>query len=104
MISLKAGVREPPFSQQNLLFTLVFLVAWSRAGRPSITITSWFREPLENASVGGAAGSEHLKGLALDLRDNPGGARVAAAWRALGGRVIDERATKQHWHLDARAS
>jgi uncharacterized protein YcbK (DUF882 family) len=64
------------------------------------TITDWYRDATENLRVGGVANSQHLRGTAVDVRNDVAGAALAAAWRAIGGQVVDERANKNHWHLE----
>ena len=64
--------------------------AWSRAGA-GFVVTSWYRDPARNASVGGAAKSQHLIGLAIDLAGpSHGKAALAAELQAEGFTVIDE--------------
>lgn len=60
-----------------------------------ISLRSWYRDPARNAACGGVPGSSHLRGLAMDIAAaSP--ARAAAAFRAVGLRVIDER---DHLHV-----
>ena len=98
-IVFKAGVRAPPsfpYPVQVVLYAL-------RAIAPrtsTATITDWYRTASQNLAVGGVANSQHLIGTAVDVRNDVAGAALAAAWRAIGGQVVDERATKNHWHLE----
>lgn len=55
-------------------------------------VSSWYRDPRENARVGGAARSQHLKGLAIDV--NPSAS--AAAFQSQGLTVIPEG---DHLHI-----
>lgn len=45
-----------------------FILRWLYAhrGLEGVTVTSWYRDPSHNASVGGSPGSQHQLGLALD--------------------------------------
>src|SRR5262249_13687383 len=62
------------------------------------TWTSWWRSPADNLRVGGQPTSQHLKALAYDV-SGPAAAAIAAKWALRGGSVVDERATKNHVHL-----
>lgn len=61
---------------------------WALSGL-NVTLTSWWRTPETNASVGGDPGSQHLCGTAIDVA---GPDQVAAANRLLaaGFHVVNE--------------
>ena len=97
-IVFKAGVQPPPsftIPVRVLLLGLSRIIPSSTA-----TITDWYRTAAQNLAVGGAPGSKHTVGTAVDVRDDAAGAILASSWRAIGGKVIDERATRAHWHLE----
>lgn len=70
--------------------------AWQLAGFPRVTLTSWWRSRYQNAVVGGAATSQHLTGLAVDVVPDLGGDKLAAWARQLGLVPVDEG---DHWHI-----
>lgn len=86
----------PPSLRTRELALFVRRVELAARYAGPLTLTSWYRDPARNAAVGGAPASRHLRGLAIDViaRDP---LRAAAAFRALGLRVIDER---DHLHVD----
>lgn len=73
------------------------LVRAGSAGIPVSTVTSWWRSPARNVSVGGAVYSQHLLGFALDLV-TPRPAALVRSLNAVGLVAIDE---KDHVHVQA---
>lgn len=81
MIVLGPDFRLPP---QMGLLQLVFLVLAIDAlereqleyGEQLITLTSYYRDPMRNAEVGGVKNSLHQVGLALDFTSAPLGSVV----------------------------
>jgi len=74
--------------------------AAAQAGlRPDSFVTSWWRSPGHNASVGGSRDSQHLIGTAFDVITKTG-ARAAQInqLRRAGFRVVDEL---NHIHVQA---
>jgi hypothetical protein len=68
---------------------------------PEAVLTSWYRDPVHNQRVGGAANSNHLRGTAIDVQVPAGLAQdFIADCHTVGLRVIDERSTKNHIHVD----
>jgi len=67
-----------------------FVARVERAGLTG-TVTSWYRSPARNASVGGVASSLHLYGLAIDYVPRRGAwSSDSARLRAVGLRVLNE--------------
>lgn len=69
-------------------------------GNP-MTLTSGYRAPSHNASIGGVDGSAHTKGMAADVRapkDPFAREKMAWAFGAAGFKRV-EAATK-HFHVD----
>lgn len=64
------------------------------------SVTSWLRSDRHNAAVGGAQGSLHTIGLAVDMIfDEPADAlRAAIYFRRAGAHVLDEG---NHLHVQA---
>lgn len=60
----------------------VFEAIRAAAGHKPITVLSAYRTPAHNAAVGGAPGSQHLHGRALDLRP-PAGMSVGTFHRII---------------------
>jgi len=61
------------------------------------TLTSWYRDAARNAACGGAGGSLHLRGLAIDVVPLPGERlRARIAFQRVGLRVLDEG---DHLHI-----
>lgn len=73
-------------------------VAAARVGlQPGSFVTSWWRSPSHNVSVGGSADSQHQLGTAFDVVAAPGQrAEQAAQLRRAGFRVVDEMS---HLHV-----
>lgn len=66
------------------------------------SVTSWFRTPEHNASVGGSPSSLHLRGLAVDVVPGDGVSRDALLAHAV--RVgLHGVVEADHVHLQARA-
>ena len=61
------------------------------------TITSWLRDPVQNAAVGGAELSQHLLGLAIDVV-TPDPASAVELFRQQGFVAVDEGT---HVHVQA---
>lgn len=74
----------------------------SAVGDAPATLTSWYRNPQQNAEVGGHPESQHLVGLAADLVVARGGPwspeEVAARLRFLG---LTVSAQPTHLHVQA---
>lgn len=64
-----------------------------------LSVTSWWRSPARNKSVGGTRNSRHLMGLGVDLVPDVGESRaeVMATARKLGLQVVDEQ---DHIHIE----
>lgn len=77
----------------------------------SLKVTSWWRDRARNAAVGGAATSQHLIGLALDLQPTKPNATepelarlagvLAAAMNSVGGGLtaVNEWSSRRHVHV-----
>lgn len=65
-------------------------------------VTSWFRSPASNASVGGAARSWHLCGMAVDivLETDEDKDTIIDMASALALEVVDEG---NHLHIEPRS-
>jgi hypothetical protein len=101
LIQLKLGVRPPPTITLSVVRALDALrTAHRLAGSPLLTITDWYRDASTNLMVGGELDSLHLQGLAFDLRNDAAGFAVFKAWRSLGLQGVDERSTKNHFHIE----
>jgi len=60
-------------------------------GRERVSWVNWWRSSAHNARVGGAASSQHLLGLAVDIvPEARARARIAQALRSQGLVVVDE--------------
>lgn len=70
-------------------FTLMFILAWLFSGMPPVRVTSWYRDPLRNASVGGQSNSQHLFAAAMDLAGD-GARQVGRLFDQIGGVAVDE--------------
>lgn len=72
----KAGLKNDPSPEQlkNMTFVceniLEVIRAWARTKKPNavVTVTSGFRNPQVNKNAGGAANSQHLQGIAADIK------------------------------------
>ncbi len=93
---------QPPWSDPTIrLLTpwiggLVNAVLRAHMEAPFREITSWYRNPPHNTAVGGAATSQHLVGLAVDLI--PASEVGADALRRQGLFVVNEF---DHLHVQA---
>ena len=72
MIVAGPDFRVPPdLAPLQLVFILLALQTLideqAEYGEQLITLTSWYRDPMRNAAVGGREGSLHTMGLALDF-------------------------------------
>ena len=77
------------------IFVQLVAIAFDRAGRPRLSVSSWLRtdqRQVELAEQGlGVVRSLHTRGLALDLQGEPGARQAMGnAWRALGLDAVDE--------------
>lgn len=77
------------------VFVQLIGIAFERAGRPKLRVTSWLRteqRTLELAEAGfGKARSLHPRGLAMDLQGTAAALQaMQSAWRALGLDAISE--------------
>lgn len=91
MLVLRIEQRIPGFWAQ-----LAASIDRAIAGR-NVTLTNWYRDPAHNARVGGAPGSQHRWGTAIDVA-GPDQALVGAALKADGWKVLDEG---DHVHAQA---
>lgn len=78
-------------------------------GNKPITITSWYRDPKSNSSVGGAKDSIHMQGLAVDftvsgVSPSTTYSKMDSYWGARGGvgkysdfTHVDARGKKARW-------
>lgn len=85
----------PPMVYPVTLFSQCVLLAFQRAGRPRLTVSSWLRSDQaqrELVELGtGAVRSLHTKGLAMDLQGSDSARQArGTAWRALGLDALDE--------------
>lgn len=100
-------IPEDPAIMENILQLAQELDKIREAWGSPLLINSWYRPPLVNRSIGGASNSQHLYGLAADIRPANGrGVEFenwldSVAWsnRALG---YGQRANKNFTHLDLR--
>jgi len=130
MIVAGPDFRPPP---QLGVLQFVFIVLAIQAlqtydmmfGPATITLTSWFRDPMRNAQVGGVPNSLHQVGLALDFtvrRDalpaiacglgsvfglckEPGPFTLSNLWRQLAPpftQTQNEPNGSSHWELDLK--
>lgn len=116
MIAVGRDLRIPPnFGALQAAFILiVFAVLMRFASIAEITLTSWYRDPIRNAQVGGAPGSRHLQGLAIDIVVSTGFAAnvftlgqasrqiyedIAAQWRRFGP-IFQVELESDHLHLE----
>jgi len=77
------------------LFSQLIAIAYDRAGRPKLTVSSWLRSQertLELAEAGvGKLTSLHPRGLAMDLQGSAAALQaMQSAWRGLGLDAIRE--------------
>lgn len=76
----------------------------TRLGRPLI-LNSAYRTPAHNRAVGGAARSNHMDGIAFDVRmDNHNPTEFEQAAVAVGFRGIGHYPSSNFMHIDARES
>lgn len=54
-----------------LLVVIVTIVSTAQSFAGDYVLTSWFRDAMRNAMVGGVPNSRHLLGLGLDVAVNP---------------------------------
>lgn len=92
----------PPYVVRAVEAAAPGFVAWWNAALPWAyqrsgpwTVTSWWRSPEHNRSVGGVDDSQHLIGTAFDVIERP---RIAEALRAAGFVVVRE---PDHLHVQA---
>lgn len=68
---------------QNIhIITREFGEIREKAGHP-IIVTSGYRPPAVNRAVGGASHSQHIQGLAIDLKPAPGGISLNQLWEVI---------------------
>lgn len=89
------ALQIPPMVYPVTVFVQLLGVAFERAGRPRLTVSSWQRSTAaqqELVELGtGAIRSLHPKGLAMDLQGSAAARQALGnAWRALGLDAIDE--------------
>ena len=72
-------------------------LAWQRAGRPSVQVTSYLRDVRGNQLAGGAPDSQHLIGTAVDVFDESGAFLQQA--RVLGLVVVPTGIRSHHLQL-----
>lgn len=82
------------YSLEVQRFVQLFVGAWVLAAAhlrriPRLGISSWYRDPLHNASVGGKQDSQHIIGTAMDLVGEDS-SLVAQLFQALGGVHVPE--------------
>lgn len=84
------AVLVPDMVYPVTLFVQLLTLAFERAGRPRLRVSSWLRSVQQQDDLveqsRGVANSLHLKGLAMDLipGDVAGMERLGQAWRGLG--------------------
>jgi Peptidase M15 len=81
----KGCSRVPASKQivQNIhIITREFGEIREKAGCPLI-ITSGYRPPAVNRAIGGASRSQHIQGLAIDLKPAPGGITLDQLWQII---------------------
>jgi hypothetical protein len=85
---------------------LVQLLNEFKQAYPNIPVTSGYRSPEHNASVGGASGSQHLRGNALDfsVRNIPitETIKILEWWKQRGARGFGYYPNSQSIHIDIR--
>lgn len=70
--------------------------AWNQAGRPTVQVTSYWRDPQSNRAAGGDPASQHLIGTALDAT---GDTRSLVTWASRAGLIVINEGTHQHFQL-----
>ena len=78
-------------------FWRAWVTAVSASLVPGITVSSWYRDPEENAQVGGVANSQHMLGVALDFPRTRPNWEASRNLRARGFEVIAEG---DHFHAE----
>lgn len=84
------GIGSGPIGEAQLALLLVVLltvVMVEASEEADFTFTSWYRDPMRNAMVGGVPNSRHLLGLGLDVAVNPSRAQTVLTLGLAAGRV-----------------
>jgi len=76
-----------------------FIRGLQAARGESPALTSWYRDPVSNAQVGGSRDSQHLAGAAVDVVDTPAGMAQLRPTLQAAGFVVVPFAT--HLHVQA---
>lgn len=89
------AIEIPPLVYPVTVFLQLLDIAYARAGRPRLIVSSWLRSDQrqqELVELGtGALRSLHPKGLAMDLQGSLAARQaLGAAWRALGLDALEE--------------
>ena len=89
------AIEIPQLVYPVTVFVQLVSIAFERARRPRLTVTSWLRssaQQLELVELGaGAQRSLHPLGLAMDLQGTAQARQaMGTAWRALGLDAVDE--------------
>lgn len=96
------SARPPPLAvlraEARWLQVFLPLVSFLLRNVPGLSISSWYRDPVQNEAAGGVRTSLHLRGLAMDLT-GPFASRmlVGNVWRAVG---LDAVQYDSHVHLE----
>jgi len=108
-VACKDGTPYPEEWIQGRLFPLFTAAEWirDRCGFP-LVISSGYRTPQYNRSIGGARYSQHVQGLALDLHPGKGG-RLETLQNVVQDAKINGLVTgvgfySDFVHIDRRAS
>lgn len=97
------AVQIPPSNPLTNVFARLVIAVLKAARVRNVGISSWYRNPAQNAAVGGRRDSLHLVGLAIDLvGDDDELGQVEGIWRAIGFDAVDE-GDHLHIELDVRA-
>lgn len=125
MIQVGPDFRPPPSLEPiHLLFLLLVVIAieMHAAANPgtTYTLTSWYRDPMRNAAVGGVSTSRHLVGLGMDIvidtpfsvgsifggiiaeisGSSPLSRTLSAIWRSLASPITQAVIEGDHTHVE----